>query len=531
MKKSCVLVILDGFGIGENNDTNPIYIARLKSLPSLGADYPLTSLDASGPAVGLSYDEVGGSEVGHLTLGSGRIIYQNEPRINFAIQDGSFFTNEALLGAFRHAKKFGSSVHLIGLLTKNNTHASLYHLNALLEMAKMQGASDESPPESQGGTPTISQANNSGTRVKLDLFTDGKDSPPGSIRGLLPEIPRENISSLIGRCYAMDRNKKWAMTERAYAALTAPGVRISKDMDFAITKTLEQYSSEEFLPPIRLMEDGEVRENDAIIFFNFRADGMRQLAEAFALPGFSEFASIRPGNLYIASLIQYEKKLPIAVAFPEHIILNTLGETISRRGLSQLRLTESYRTAHVTYYFNGYREVPFDSELRVIVPSLPIPHPEEKPEMMASAITDRLLSSMRGQAFDFILVNYANADVIAHTGNFAAGVKAARVLDEQIAKIAEVALTTGTLLIITSDHGNLERMINPMDGSPETQHDSSPVPIYFIHPTLKGRKFYNVLNLSRETIGTLADVAPTILEFLQIPAPPEMTGKNILGFL
>jgi 2,3-bisphosphoglycerate-independent phosphoglycerate mutase len=511
MKKTCILVILDGFGIGEENDTNPIYIARLKTLPALGVDYPLTSLDASGTGVGLSFDETGGSEVGHLTLGAGRIIYQNEPRINFAIRDKSFFFNKVLLGAFEHAKKYSSSVHLIGLLTKNNTHASLDHLKNLIEMARRENVPS----------------------LKLDLFTDGKDSPPGSVRELLAEIPPEYIASLTGRSYAMDRNKKWAMTERCYVALVDPAFPVTTDIEASarIEKTLRDSFSEEFLPPLRFTPNAAIAENDAVIFFNFRADGMRQLAEAFASPEFSAFPAIRPKNLFIASLIQYEKNLPIAVAFPEEVVTNTLGEAISRHGMSQLRLTESYRAAHITYFFNGYREAPFNGELRVIIPSLPIPHPEEKPEMMAFAITDRLLSSIQGQGFDFILVNYANADTIAHTGNFAAGVQAALILDDQMAKISQAAKAAGALLIITSDHGNLERMINPMDGMPETQHDPSPVPVYFIHPTLKGRKFYNVHNLRQETSGTLADVAPTILEFLGVPVPPEMTGKNLLGFL
>jgi 2,3-bisphosphoglycerate-independent phosphoglycerate mutase len=463
-------------------------------------------LDASGTSVGLSWDEAGDSEVGHVTLGAGRVVYQYEQRINAAIRDGTFFENKTLLAALAHAAKNKSSIHFVGLLAERNAHASLEHLRALLASAARRDI-----------------------LARLDLFADGKDSRPRSLQKLLGEVPAENLASLMGRGYGMDRGRNWRMTERAFTALTDPSFPLAANLSQALTNYFEENLSEEFLPPFRLSPH-PISEGDAVLFFNFRPDGMRQLAESFADPAFSRFPARRPANLFLCSLVPYEK-LSLPALFGQEPLRGTLGEAISQKEASQLRVAESIKSAHITYFFNGYREAPYPGELRVIIPSAPSLRDEKKPELSAPRITERILEALPSGGFDFILANYANADVMAHTGNFSATAEAMRIVDKEMEKVAHAAEACGALLIITADHGNAERMVSPLSGQLETQHDANPVPAYFIYPPLAGKKFYNARMLLKETAGTLADIAPTICAHLELPKPPEMTGKNLLSYL
>ncbi len=512
MKKSVVLIILDGWGIGRNDESNPIYVVKPENFRMLEENFPVGSLQASGIAVGLPWGEVGNSEVGHLTIGAGKVIYQYFPRIIMAIQDKSFFENKALKDAFGHAKKNNSAVNLIGLLTEANIHASLEHLQALIQFAENEKVDN----------------------VKLHLFSDGKDSPPKTLEKFLQKIPQGKLATLTGRYYALDRTQNWHLIQRTYECLTGQGGQVVSSLEELtkiIKKNYDDGLTEEFLPPLRLASAKPIEDNDAVIFFNFREDSIRELAESFILNDFNKFSPKKFNNLYLTTLTRYEEKFSVPVAYPPEQVDNALGKILSGSGKTQLRLAETYKYAHITYFFNGYREPAYKNEYRVLIPSLNIPHAEEHPELMATAVTDRLIQSIENRSFDFILVNYANPDTIGHTGDFAAGCQTVKVIDKEISRLLKAGLNEETIIIITSDHGNLEEMLSPATGRLETQHDPNPVPFYLVAPEFRGRKFVNWRNLSLEVTGVLSDVAPTILELIGIPQPQEMTGKSLLKSL
>lgn len=504
MKRTVVLVVLDGWGLGRDDESNPIYKVNPPVFARLAKDYPVASLQASGIAVGLPWGEVGNSEVGHLTLGAGKVIYQYYPRITMAIHDKSFFENEALTAAFAHAKKNGAAVNLAGLLSKGNVHASLEHLEALLEFAEKEGVP-----------------------VKLHLFADGKDMPPRTLGTLLKNVPVERVSSLTGRYYAMDREGSWNLTEEAYRAMTDAGGNRLEDFAAAIAANEAKGLSEEFLPALR-GKNAPLADGDALIFFNFREDSIRQLAEAFVAKEFSHFSRKELRDVFITTLTHYKDGFDVPVAFPPEPVTDPLGKVVADAGMIQLRLAETYKYAHVTYFFNGYVEPPFSNEYRVLIPSEPIPHPDEHPEMMAVALTDRLTGAIEERAYDFILVNYANPDTIAHSGNYKAVAEAVRVIDRELGRVIAAAEHAGAAVLVTSDHGNAEELLDPMTGRIETQHDPNPVPFHLVAQEYKGRRFKNQENLRGETIGILSDVAPTILELLGVAQPADMTGRSLL---
>jgi 2,3-bisphosphoglycerate-independent phosphoglycerate mutase len=505
-KKTAVLIVLDGWGIGRNNESNPIYVVKPPTFEWLRQNYPMTSLQASGISVGLPWGEVGNSEVGHLTLGAGKVLYQYYPRITMSIEDGTFFQNPALKNAFAHARDNNSAVNLVGLLSKGNVHSSLDHLQALIKMAR-----DEQV-----------------TKINLHLFADAKDSPPHTLEIFLKEVPQEYLASLIGRYYAMDRNENWRLTETAYQTFVGQVGQVVTDPDPIIKATYAQSKTEEYLPPIRFSDDKNIKDGDSVIFFNYREDSMRQIAASFILPTFDKFPVTHFQNLYIATMSHYDDSFNVPVVCAAEKVEMPLGRVFSDRGMSQLRLAETYKYAHVTYFFNGLREPPFPGEYRILIPSDSGLHPEERPEMMAKAISDRLIEAIQSKTFDFILVNYANGDAIAHTADYNASLEAVRVIDREIARVLTVAIHPDVLLVITADHGNLEEMISPVTGLPESQHDPSPVPFYLIAEQYKGKKFMNEDTLEIETLGALCDVAPTILEAMGIEKPVEMTGKSLL---
>lgn len=507
MARTMVLIILDGWGMGRNDESNPIYVVKPQSFKFLEENYPVTSLQASGISVGLPWGEVGNSEVGHLTIGAGKVIYQYFPRITMAIQDGTFFTNPAIKAACDHAKKNNSTLHLAGLLSKGNVHASLDHIKALLKFAEKEGIKN----------------------VLLQLFADGKDSPPKTLEKFLAELPTDKVASLIGRYYAMDREGNWKLTEQAYQCMTGTGgMQANGKLSELIAANYAKGLDEEFIQPIRILPDGGIKDGDALFFFNYREDSIRQIADSFITKDFTSFKVQPFKNLFVGTMTHYMDKFVCPVAFPPEIVKSPLGKVISDNNMTQLRLAESYKYAHVTYFFNGFTEPPFKGEYRVLVPSEPIPHPDTHPQMMASSITDRLLQAIENRAFDFILVNYANGDTIAHTGNYNASCEAVRVIDKEIGRVIQSVISTDAVLVISSDHGNVEELINPMSGKVETQHDPNPVPCYLVAKEFKGRKFINWEYVSSQPIGIISDIAPTILEIMNIPKPEDMSGRSLL---
>lgn len=514
MRRTYILTILDGWGIGEANESNPIYVTAPPNIQLIKRNFPAAALQASGIAVGLPWDEEGDSEVGHLTIGAGRVIYQHYPRISLAIQDGSFFDNEALKEAFAHARHRRAAVHLIGLLTQGNVHASFQHIVGLLEMVKKENQKE----------------------LYLHLFSDGRDGPPKAVLELLnklkSELKKRNvgiIATLTGRYYGMNREENWDRTEKAYQVITGEG-EVVQNLEEEIKKIYDRDLNDEFIPPLIIEKTRPVQDNDSIIFFNFREDSIRQITEAFVERDFKRFPIKNLKNLYVATMTRYREGLKAAVAFPPQIVENPLGKVLSDHQKTQLRIAETEKYAHVTYFFNGLKEQPFPNEYRVLIPSRNIIKQDEKPEMMAEAITDRAIAAINESGFDFILINYANPDIIAHSGNYQATVEAIKVVDQQVGRLLKSVLAQNHVLIITSDHGNAETLIDVKTGEIETKHDKNPVPFYLVANEYKRRES-ETRERRYETIGILSDIAPTILDLMKIPKPAEMTGQNLLPVL
>lgn len=508
MKNTVVLIVLDGWGIGQDDQSNPLYEVKPKTIEYLRHNFPSGSLQSAGLSVGLPWKEEGNSEVGHLTMGIGRIMYQHYPRISLAIQDGVFQKTEALTNAFDHALQNKSRIHFVGLAGQANIHSSMEHLKELVALA------------TQKQIPYV-----------LHLFTDGRDSDPHASFETISQLPTQHLGSISGRYYAMDRDKHWDLTQRAYDAITgtAPYIPLT-DLQKHIEQTYTKKLNDEFVMPVGIgSAENAIHDNDAVFFFNFREDRMRQLAESFINPYFTQFPVKKFTNVYWASMTLYREDFAIPVAFPPDKIEGCLGKVLAENTKTQLRIAETQKYAHVTFFFNGLNDKPFPNEYRVLIPSKMIPRQEDDPEMQAPAITTRLIQAIEEETFDFILVNYANPDMIAHTGNYEASKKAIQIIDEELAKVVTAVLKGNTTLIITSDHGNIERLFNPITGEPETKHDADPVPVYLV-----GKRFYRPVDelTIREhehmTIGLLADIAPTVLELLNIPKPKYMTGESLL---
>lgn len=515
-KRTIVMVILDGWGIGKKDSSNPIHIAEPETINYIKHSYPAGSLQASGIAVGLPWQEEGNSEVGHLTLGGGKIIYQHFPKISLAIKNGLFFKNEILRKAIIHAKENNGNVNLVGLISEGNLHSSTEHLLALIKLAAEEGLEKN--------------------RLNLHLFTDGLDGPPKSALNLLISLGESNnrIASLSGRFFAMDKDSHWDKTKTVYETLIGKGTTLKGDVDVSkfFNSFYEQGLTDNFIEPTLLIESRAIKENDSVIFFNFREDGMRQITETFIKPSISGSSYEPLKNTYICTFTQYSDNEKLPVAFPTDKITNPLGKILSDNGKVQLRLAETERYAHVTYFFNGYYEKPFKNEYRVLIPSRNVSRHDEYPEMMAKEITTRAISAISENIYDFILINYANPDVIAHTGNYNATISTIKTIDGEIKKLMKAILETNGVLIITSDHGNAEELLNPRTGLAETKHDASSVPIYIVASGFERNKDNFAVELSeRENIGMLSDVAPTILELMGVQRPQEMTGISLLKLL
>jgi len=518
--KPVVLLVLDGWGIGEKSQGNPISQVPTPTFDWMKKNFPSLALQASGINVGLPWGQAGNSEAGHLAMGAGRILYQHYPRITMAIRDGSFYKNPAFLDAFRYAKTRQAKVHFVGTLSSSNVHASFGHLDALLELAK-----------------------NAGVDPLLHLFTDGRDSPPRDakknverVASMLEKIGVGKIASLAGRFYAMDRDDNWERTEKAFRLLVENG-KIKKSTSEILDETYELDLTDEFVEPtlIGAPEDAgrlTVGENDSLIFFNFREDCMAQLARAFADPALDKFPRPNLASIFVVTMTQYAEGLNAKVAFPKEYITHPLGWVLSRQEKRQLRLTESERASHVTFFFNGLRAEPFPNEYWVVIPSPRVFRLEEVPELSSAEVLERLLQSMEERVYDFILVNFPNADLIAHTGNFDAALKVVKIMDRVVNKISSEALKLKIPLIVTSDHGNIENMLHPLTGRVDTVHDEGPVPFYLIDKRFfRARSDNEIAQSEKEISGGLVDVAPTVLEIMGLEKPDTMTGQSLIPLL
>ncbi len=520
MYRPFVLVVLDGWGLSNTVSGNPIREANLPTFDKLNRYYPMTSLQASGISVGLPWNTAGNSEVGHMTMGAGRIIYQNLPRIALAIQDRSFFTNPVLVQAMEQVKTKGSRLHLMGLISSGAVHSHREHLLALLRMAKENGI----------------------TEVAVHAFTDGRDSAPTSGIGQIQELQREmqlvgigEIVSICGRHLAMDRNNNWDRVEKAYRMLTEGIGEKTDDPLLHLEQSYGKKVTDEFIEPTLITKKGEptvIKDGDAVIFFNFREDRARELTKAFVVPDFDGFTRPKLLDIFFATMTEYEKELPVHIAFPPEEVRDSLGETISKAGLTQLRIAETEKYAHVTYFFNGGNEEAFPGEDHILIPSPAVAHFDEQPEMSAPEVTDTLMQKIEEGKYDFILVNYANPDMVGHTGNEQASIKAVEATDKSLSRLIPAVLKTGGAIIITADHGNVEEVVNLMTGQRDTEHSTNPIPLWYITPTNhREKRAEEMMREQNEVHGLLSDVAPTILDVMGIPKPDIMNGSSLRPLL
>lgn len=508
-KRPLVLVILDGWGLREEKEGNAIALARKPNMDRLWGEYPHTSLKTSGEDVGLPEGQMGNSEVGHLNIGAGRIVYQELTRISLAIREGHFFENPVLLEAVEHVRRRDSSLHLMGLVSDGGVHSHIDHLYALLELARDQGL----------------------RRVYVHAFLDGRDVPPANAREYI--VPLEDkmaamktgrIATIMGRYYAMDRDRRWERTERAYRAMVlGEGLRAGSALE-ALARAYERGETDEFVQPT-VIEDGEgrpvarVKEEDAVIFFNFRPDRARQITRAFVDEEFSGFE--RPGGrlgVYFACMTMYDKTIDAPVAFRPQVLVNTLGEVLSYHKLRQLRLAETEKYAHVTFFFNGGVEAPNEGEDRLLIPSPKVPTYDLKPEMSAPEVTDAFLQKLAEEKYHVIIMNYANPDMVGHTGVLDAAIKAIEAVDHCVGRVVGAVLERRGTVLITADHGNAEVMLDEK-GEPHTAHTTNLAPFILVNDELRGAALRP---------GRLEDVAPTILHLLGIEKPAEMTGNSLL---
>ncbi len=506
-----VLVILDGWGVAPVGGGNAIELASKPFFDSLITTYPHTELTASGEAVGLPPGEAGNSEVGHLNLGAGRVVLQDVTSIDKAIANGSFFRNERLLASFEHVTKNQSNLHIMGLVGSGKVHSSNEHLYALLSVAKTFGLNN----------------------VFLHLFTDGRDSSPTLGIKLIDEIKEKigilgigSIASITGRYWAMARDNHWDRTEKTYKALVFGEGQVFADPKTVFEHYYANKITDEFIEPSLIsLSDGSlhtIADNDSIIFFNYRKDRPRQMTKVFVEPKITEFDRGKAlENLNFTTMTSYEQDLPVAVMFPQENIDQTLTEVISDQKLKQLHIGESEKYAHVTYFFNGGREKPFPLEDRVHIPSPKVATYDLKPEMSAIEITNELISRLKTDEYQFYVVNYANADMVGHTGSISATTAAVETLDQCLKRLSEVILEKGGVLVITADHGNAEEKLNKTTGEVLTEHSRNKVPFIVV-----AKEFQNSATKLEE--GILGDVAPTVLGLMRIKNPEQMTGKDLL---
>jgi len=523
--KPVVLVILDGFGVAPPSKGNGVTLAKKPVFDHLVANYPVMTLQASGEAVGLSWGEMGNSEVGHMNLGSGEIIYQTLPKINKSIEDGSFSENQAFKKAVEQVKKNKSRLHLLGLVSNGGVHSHQDHLYALLDLVKQEKLKE----------------------VYIHAILDGRDTKKDGGLDFIQQLQKKikeagvgKIATLSGRFYAMDRDNHWDREEKAFLAIALGKSELkSEDPVQAIKQSYQNnVFDEEFLPtvitsgakPVVTIED-----KDAVIFFNFRADRARQMTAAFSVPSFDKFESKKEfKDLVFITFTEYEKDLPVDVAFPPNIIQQPLGKILSENNLAQLHTAETEKYAHVTFFFNGGREDEFNGEERILVPSPPVPTYDQKPEMSAAEVTSKLLAALKQKKHDFVVINYANPDMVGHTGVIPATVKAIEAVDKYLGQLVKLVLSLGGVCFITADHGNAEELINLQTGEVDKEHSTNPVPFIAVGKQWEGQSLTPGLDSAGGDLsivtpsGMLADISPTILKVLEIKQPQEMTGSPLL---
>jgi 2,3-bisphosphoglycerate-independent phosphoglycerate mutase len=507
-----LLVVLDGWGNRAEREANAIDIAGTPNVDALANAFPTTQVETSGNAVGLPDGQMGNSEVGHVNLGAGRVVYQDLVRINRAVADGELFRNEALVGACRKAVASGGAVHFMGLLSDGGVHSHQEHLYALLDLAQREGVA----------------------RACVHAFMDGRDTPPKSgieyMRQLKSRIAKTGygtLATVMGRFFAMDRDKRWDRVEQAYAAMVrGEGVK-AKGGVAALEHAYEANETDEFVRPTVVVgadgrPNGLVRDGDAIVFFNFRADRAREITRAFTDPAFGDFERDDAPKLsaYVC-MTEYDRSFGLPVAFAAQSLDRIFPQLVSDAGLAQLRCAETEKYAHVTFFFNGGRELVFPGEDRILVPSpRDVKTYDQKPEMSAREVADKLVGAIDSGKYGLIVANFANPDMVGHTGVLDAAVRAVRTVDECVGRLAVAAKRAGMAMLVTADHGNCEMMVDPTTGEPHTAHTLNPVPFILACADFKGAKL-------RQT-GVLADIAPTALQIMGLPQPPEMKGLGLL---
>jgi len=511
-RKTYLLIILDGFGCRKESDHNAILSAKTPHIDHLIATCPNGLISSSGNDVGLPHGQMGNSEVGHMNLGAGRIVYQDFTRIGKSIKDGDFFKNNVLIDSVNKAVNKNKAVHILGLLSSGGVHSHIDHISAMINLAHQQGAK----------------------KIYLHAFLDGRDTPPKSALPWLKRIDEQfntlgtgRIASIVGRYYAMDRDNRWDRVEKAYRMLTenkAP--YLSRNASMALELAYERDENDEFVQPTVIQDEQDEAANicdgDSVIFMNFRADRAREITRAFVTKGFKDFHRVKhPKLAEFVMLTEYANDIETPCAFPSNSLQNVLGDYISSLGKTQLRIAETEKYAHVTFFFSGGREECFPGEDRILIKSPDVATYDMQPEMSAPKVTDKLIEAIEGKHYDLIICNYANGDMVGHTGNFDAAVKAIEALDGCIGRIAHCIQNTGGECLITADHGNAEQMLDSESGQAHTAHTTGPVPLIYI-----GRPGASLQTKG----GVLSDIAPTLLSMMGISQPEEMTGSSLITF-
>ena len=503
MKTPTTLIIMDGFGLEGPSAGNAVVNAPTPNLDRIFRDFPGCRLSASGLDVGLPEGQMGNSEVGHTNMGAGRVVFQDLPHISRDIESGEFFKNPAYLEAMSNCREWGSALHLMGLLSDGGVHSHITHLFALLKMAKEQGLE----------------------KVYIHCFLDGRDVPPSSGKSYVEQLQAEiqklgvgQIATVMGRYYAMDRDKRWDRVQKAYDAIACGEGTFEADAAEAVQKSYDAGVTDEFVKPVVCLKNAQVRDNDSIIFFNFRPDRAREISRCFVDEDFTDIQR-RTGFLSVdfVCTTEYDATLPnVTVAYPHQKLVNTFGEYISKLGLTQLRIAETEKYAHVTFFFNGGVEEVFPGEDRCLIPSPKVATYDLQPEMSAYQVTEEAVKRIESGAYDVVILNFANCDMVGHTGVYDAACKAVSTVDECVNRVVEATSKMGGVSLITADHGNAERM-SDANGEPFTAHTTNLVPFYIVGASVQLRD------------GRLADIAPTMLDLMGLEKPSEMDGKTLIA--
>ena len=505
--KLTMLMILDGFGENKEEKANAVKLANTPNIDKLMKTCPTTDIHTSGLDVGLPEGQMGNSEVGHTNIGAGRIVYQELTRITKSIEDGDFFTNEEFIAAIENCKKYNSKLHIMGLLSNGGVHSHIRHLFGLLELAKRRDFED----------------------VYVHCFMDGRDTAPSSGESFISELEEKmkekgvgKIATITGRFYAMDRDKRWQRVEKAYNALVRGEGEKATSAIGAVESSYQKEIFDEFIEPIVIV-NGEtpvatIGKHDSVIFYNYRPDRAREITRTLVDKEFNEFEVEKDLDLYYVCMTSYDETMPnVHIAFKKEELKNTFGEYISKHGLTQLRIAETEKYAHVTFFFNGGEEKQYPGEDRILVPSPKVETYDLKPEMSAYEVTDKVVEAINSKKYDCIILNYANPDMVGHTGNLEAAIKAIETIDECVGRVVEAINAQEGVLIITADHGNAEQMIDYKTGEPHTAHTTNPVPLILVG-----------MENAKLKEGRLADLAPTMLDIMNLEKPAEMTGESLI---